>query len=125
MKDLFGNEEKPKAESLHRQFQAIWERKFPGIPLRFPRDGKVLNSIIAQTVAIMKRAGIEDEERAAEWWDIVLDNLPVWFKGKTLPVIDSHYPSIIDQILKHATTKTVSKFSRQAIGENRTNSSSR
>lgn len=99
--ELFPVSRKPEKLSAHKGFISEWEKMFPEIPLRFPRDAKVMKSLVQQTSDMLLRMQVEDtDEKRIEFFSIVLKNLPHWFVGKTLPVLDSHYPSVIDQILK-------------------------
>lgn len=84
----------------HKAFIAVWERLYPTIPLRFPRDGRIVKSLIDQTRVLMAKMGMGiEDEKVVEFFDIAMQNLPQFYKGKILPVIDSHYPTIIDEIV--------------------------
>lgn len=75
-----------------------------------PRDGKCIKSLIQQTGDILGRMGVPDsEDKRVEFWSILLDNLPEWYKGQQLTVIDSHFTSIVHKILEHAKDRTIQK----------------
>lgn len=96
----------PEKLSAHKGFISEWEKRFPEIPLRFPRDARVTKSLVQQTSDMLLKMGVEDTDaKRIEFFSIVLRNLPTWFVGKTLPVLDSHYPSVIQQILKDGNKK--------------------
>lgn len=101
---LFDFPESPRRTPQHSAYTGFiseWTNRFPEIPLRFPRDGKIVKSLVRQTSEILLRMGVEDsDEKRIEFFSIVLRNLPHWFVGRTMPVLDSHYPSVVHQILQ-------------------------
>lgn len=104
---------------LRKSFIATWERLFPTIPLKFPRDGKMVNELIDQCRVIMAKMGVPvDDEKVSEFFDIAMQNLPDWYRGKTMPIINSHFPTIIDQIAngkaKPTLKNSADQFSRFA-----------
>lgn len=134
--EVEGNPEKEKlkpntsasGKKLYSMFVEVWLQTFPMIPPKWPRDGKIIKSLIQQVKDIMTKSNVDTtDEKVLEFWKISIENLPVWYKGKTLPVIDSHYPSIIDQILNHGKStkqkQQPSKYSRQAGITDRPNGS--
>lgn len=107
-----------KEHPAYKGFVDVWHRYYPQIGFKFPRDGKVIKNLITKTREIMIRAGMgdaaEDPVKQIEFFDIAIANLPEWYRGKILPVIESHFPTIIDQITngtKKFTAKGVDQFS--------------
>ncbi len=81
----------------YQQFLDIWSKFYPTIALKFPRDGRMVNELIAETGKQVVLRGLEDVPATrVEWWGLFVANLhSTWAHGSILPTINKHYPSLI------------------------------
>lgn len=96
---------KPKKEkkAAHPAFKPIvkyfCEEYWPDYQFFGARDGKAVNEIIKQIERLLTKHGdTPDKDRVVEFFKLVIQNLPSFFQKKKLPIINSSFSEIVEQI---------------------------
>lgn len=116
-KPLFPDIEEPnKIEEKSNEYPTfikIWMDEYKRIGVRMPRDGAKIKSLIELTKSVLVERGITPSEtNTVEFWGIFVKNLhKTWAHGKSLPVIDSNYTSLIFELENGKTTTAPKKQS--------------
>lgn len=118
---LFGETPKPKSKKgkkekvpAHPAYTPIvkffCEEYWPDYKFFGARDGKQVKEIISQIERMLSRHGEDySAERVVEFFSAVVTNAPQFYQKKSLPVINSKFSEIVEEIKKERNGQKTSK----------------
>lgn len=120
---LFGETPKPKSKKgkkekvpAHPAYTPIvkffCEEYWPDYKFFGARDGKQVKEIISQIERMLSRHGEDySAERVVEFFSAVVTNAPQFYQKKSLPIINSKFSEIVEEIKKERNGQKTSKNS--------------
>lgn len=118
---LFGETPKPKSKKEKKEkvpshpayvpiIKFFCEEYWPDYKFFGARDGKQVKEIISQIERMLSRHGEDySAERVVEFFSAVVTNAPQFYQKKSLPVINSKFSEIVEEIKKERNGQKNSK----------------
>lgn len=107
------NDKKEKEKNVYLQFVEVWYNSWGGDYVFTAKDGAKIKSLITKITVLIKRSNISpNADEIVGFWREVVQNMPDFYKGKDLSVVDSKLNEIISQIKKqnNKSTNGASKY---------------
>ena len=106
VEDIIKKEKRKESPQTFPSMKPIWYSFYPDY-IWSGMDGKHLLELQKKIISSLKNSGNEDPKEAevVQILGIIMHNLPEWYKGKGVAIINSKYNDIVNEIKRTKSTR--------------------